>query len=167
MPVASWCCKTWWSELLSPAMGVLSDTFQIYRSEMGLSDLCHCKLLDMRHVTGIFILIFFVWIWDHNIILNKVTNDTISFIDKFEWNYSAWPDNGETFRYDQLDILGNKGTLFGGNYHFLLINDHFKGPSVHCGQILQNNTGKGQSPPPFLAMPGFWEHLEPLPEWKC
>ena len=53
----------------------------------------------------------------------------------------------------------------GGNYHFLVINDHFGGPSGHCGQILQKNPGKGQSPPPFLAMPGFWEHLvlQPLP----
>ena len=38
--------------------------------------------------------------------------------------------------------LEEKGTLFGGNdhflvknYHFLVINDHSGGPSVHCGQI--------------------------------
>ena len=29
------------------------------------------------------------------------------------------------------------------------MNDHFGGPSVHCGQILQKNPGKGQSPPPL------------------
>ena len=34
---------------------------------------------------------------------------------------------------------GIKGTLFGGNYHFLVMNHHFGGPSVHCGQILQKN----------------------------
>ena len=32
----------------------------------------------------------------------------------------------------------------------------------HCGQILQKNPGKGQSPPPPTPfMPVFWEHLEP------
>ena len=45
--------------------------------------------------------------------------------------------------------FGEKGTLFAENYHFLVMNDHFGGPSVHCGQILQKNPGKGQSPPPL------------------
>ena len=32
----------------------------------------------------------------------------------------------------------------------------------HCGQILQKNPGKLQSPPPPTPfMPVFWEHLEP------
>ena len=44
-----------------------------------------------------------------------------------------------------------------------MINDHFGEPSVYCGQILQKNPGKVQSPPPFLAMPGVWEHFEPQP----
>ena len=47
------------------------------------------------------------------------------------------------------------------NYHFLVMNDHFGGTSVHCGQILQKNPGKGQTP--LTAMPGFWEHLVPHP----
>ena len=51
----------------------------------------------------------------------------------------------------------------GHNCHFWVINDHFGGPSVHCGQILQKNPGKGQSPPPFLAMPAFWVHMVPQP----
>ena len=59
--------------------------------------------------------------------------------------------------------FGEKGTLFAENYHFLVMNDHFGGPSVHCGQILQKNPGKGQSPPPFLAMPGFWVHMDQQP----
>ena len=46
----------------------------------------------------------------------------------------------------------------GANYHFWVINDHFGGPS---GQILQKKAGKGQSLPPFLAMPGFWVHMVP------
>ena len=32
-----------------------------------------------------------------------------------------------------------------------------------CGQILQKILAWGRAPPPFLAMPGFWEHLEPQP----
>ena len=40
------------------------------------------------------------------------------------------------------------GIFFGGNYHF-------------GGQILQKKLGKGQSTP-FMAMPGFWEHLAPI-----
>ena len=33
------------------------------------------------------------------------------------------------------------------------------------GQIHQKNLGMGQTPPPFLAMPGFWKRLtlQPLP----
>ena len=33
------------------------------------------------------------------------------------------------------------------------------------GQIHQKNPGMGQTPPPFLAMPGFWQLLlgQPLP----
>ena len=62
---------------------------------------------------------------------------------------------------------GEEGHTLGANYHFLGINEHFGGPSVHCGQILQKNPGKGQSPP-FLAMPGFWVHVvpQPLPNWE-
>ena len=44
--------------------------------------------------------------------------------------------------------------------HFLVMNNHFGGPSVHCGQILQKNPGKEQSP---LAMPGFWVHMDQQP----
>ena len=57
-----------------------------------------------------------------------------------------------------------EGHTLGANYHFWGINEHFGGPSVHCGQILQKNPGKGQSPP-FLAMLGFWVHMDsqPLP----
>ena len=51
-----------------------------------------------------------------------------------------------------LSISFIKGTLLGRNYHFWVINDHFGGPSGHCGQILQKNPGKGQSPPP-----PFWQ----------
>ena len=33
------------------------------------------------------------------------------------------------------------------------------------------NPGKGQTPPPFMAMPGFWVHLhmypQPLPNFAC
>ena len=54
-------------------------------------------------------------------------------------------------------ILGNKGTLLGWNYHFLVMNDHFGGSSVHCGQILQKLLARGRAPP-FLAMPGLWVH---------
>ena len=43
-------------------------------------------------------------------------------------------------------ILGNKGTLLGGNHHLLAIADHFGGHSVHCGQIVQKNPCKGQTP---------------------
>ena len=41
-------------------------------------------------------------------------------------------------------FLGNKGTLLGENYHFLVMNDHFGGPSVHCRQILQKNPGNAR-----------------------
>ena len=30
---------------------------------------------------------------------------------------------------------GIKAHFFGGNYHFLVMNDHFGGPSVRGGQI--------------------------------
>ena len=43
---------------------------------------------------------------------------------------------------------GEEGHTLGANYHWG-INEHFGGPSVHCGQILQKNPGKGQSPPPL------------------
>ena len=52
---------------------------------------------------------------------------------------------------------GEEGHTLGVNYNFWGINEHFGGSSVHCGQILQKNPGKGQSPP-FLAMPGFCVH---------
>ena len=58
----------------------------------------------------------------------------------------------------KCSILGNKGTLLRGNCHFMVMNDHFGGPSVHCGQILHKNPGKGQSPPP-----PFWVHMVPQP----
>ena len=55
-----------------------------------------------------------------------------------------------------MNYSRGKGDTFGGNGHFLVINDHFwvindhfGGPSVHCGQILQKNPGKGQSPTPL------------------
>ena len=35
------------------------------------------------------------------------------------------------------------------------MDDHFGGPSVNCGQILQKNPGKGQSPPPFWQCQDF------------
>ena len=38
----------------------------------------------------------------------------------------------------------------GGNYHFLVMNDHFGGSSVHCGQILQKILARGRAPP-------FWQ----------
>ena len=41
-------------------------------------------------------------------------------------------------------ILGNKGTLLGGYYHVLVMNDHFGVPSVHCAQILQKNPGNAR-----------------------
>ena len=34
-------------------------------------------------------------------------------------------------------FLGKRGHFWGGNGHFLVINDHFGGPKVRCGQILQ------------------------------
>ena len=49
--------------------------------------------------------------------------------------------------------MGNKITLFGGKYLFV-INFHFGGPSVDCGQILQKNPGKGQT-------------TTPPPSWQC
>ena len=51
---------------------------------------------------------------------------------------------------------GNKGTLFWGNDYFLVMNDHFGGPSVHCGQILQQNSGNfflGTFEPPSPPKP--------------
>ena len=48
---------------------------------------------------------------------------------------------------------GEEGHTLGANYHFWGINEYSGGPSVHCGQILQKNPGKGQSPP----SPPFWQ----------
>ena len=43
----------------------------------------------------------------------------------------------------------------GANYHFWVINDHFGGPSVHCGQILQcQHFGNIWSPNPSLRSAG-------------
>ena len=58
---------------------------------------------------------------------------------------------------------GNKGALFGGNYNFWVINDHFGGTSVHCGQILQKNPDKGQSLPPFWHCQYFGNIWSPNP----
>ena len=43
------------------------------------------------------------------------------------------------------------GTLFGGNYHILVINYHFAGPPLHCGQIIQK----------FLAWGNALGHTNP------
>ena len=48
---------------------------------------------------------------------------------------------------------------------FFVMNDHFGGPSVHCGQILQKIPGKGQTPPPFRHCQDFgciWTSNPPL-----
>ena len=72
-----------------------------------------------------------------------------------------------------MNYSRGKGDTFGGNGHFLVINDHFwvindhfGGPSVHCGQILQNNPGKGQSLPPFWQYQDFVNILSPIPSLR-
>ena len=45
----------------------------------------------------------------------------------------------------------------------MLINDHFGGPSVHCGQILQKNPGKGQSSPPLSGNASILGAYDPPP----
>ena len=46
-----------------------------------------------------------------------------------------------------------QGTVLGGNYHFLVKNDQFGGPSLHCGHILQKIMAYVRpSPTPF-----FWQ----------
>ena len=59
-------------------------------------------------------------------------------------------------------ILGKKGTLLGGNYHFWVINDHFGEPSVPCGQILQKILARGRAPP-LLQCQDFGNIWSPNP----
>ena len=58
---------------------------------------------------------------------------------------------------------GIRAHFWGGIHHFLVMNDHFGGPTVHCGQILQKILARGRPPTPFLAMPVFWVHMDPQP----
>ena len=45
------------------------------------------------------------------------------------------------------DLKGIRAHFWGEIITFLVMNDHFGGPSVHCRQILQKNPGKGAEPP--------------------
>ena len=51
-------------------------------------------------------------------------------------------------------------------YHFLVINDHLRGPSVHVNKSSKRIQAWVRPPSPIQAMPIFWEHLvlQPLPK---
>ena len=55
------------------------------------------------------------------------------------------------------DLFWGIRNTFVGKYHFLVINDHLWGPSVHVDKSLKKNPGKGQTP----SHPGivFWDRM--------
>ena len=65
-----------------------------------------------------------------------------------------------------ISYSGGKGTLFWGNYHFLVMNDHLWGPSVYGDKSFTKIQARVR-PPPIKAMPGFWEGMvgHPIPKW--
>ena len=70
-------------------------------------------------------------------------------------------------------VSGEKRDTFVGKYHFLVINDHLWGPSVHVDKFFKNIQAGVRPPLLIQAMPVFWERMgrQPLPklekDWKC